>query len=177
VSQTRRTRFEGFYRSYYESVMAYALRRTGRTTAEDVVAETFLTAWRRLDELPAQPLPWLYGVARRVIGNYRRGEGRREALRLKLRQPWVMASMWRRVDPIEQAIDEAELLEAFATLSNLDREVLSLVAWEGLNAGQAAEVLNCSSGAFAVRLHRARKRLAQALEGARQEVAGIGGTR
>lgn len=145
--------------AWHRQVLAYALRRTDRATAEDVVAETFVIAWRRLADVPEAPLPWLIGVARRVLANQRRGERRREALAGRLRsQP---------VAPIDVPGDGAAAA-ALAALSERDREALLLHAWEGLSNAEAAVVLGCSVNAFAVRLHRARERFARALE--REEV-------
>jgi RNA polymerase sigma-70 factor (ECF subfamily) len=148
-------RFEEIYRQHAGAVAAYALRRASRETAEEVVAETFLVAWRRLDGVPAQPLPWLYGVARRVLANQRRSAARRASLADRLH-------LEARVAPLE-TVDEG-LLDALRTLRADDREVLMLVAWEGLTTTEAAQALDCSPVACRIRLHRARKRLARAIE-------------
>src|SRR5918997_1497412 len=81
----RRARFERLYDAHYAAVLAYALRRSGRTIAHDVAAETFLVAWRRLEVVPVDAAPWLYGVARRVLANERRAENRRAALAERMR--------------------------------------------------------------------------------------------
>ena len=73
-------RFEQLYGDYADRVHAYALRRTSPAAADDVVAEVFLVVWRRLHKVPDEPLPWLLGVARRVLANQRRGDARRAAL-------------------------------------------------------------------------------------------------
>jgi RNA polymerase sigma-70 factor (ECF subfamily) len=155
VVKDRRARFEELYREYVGVVAAYALRRASKETAEDVVAETFLVAWRRLDRVPDQPLPWLYAVARRTLANQRRSAARRESLvhRLELE--------FRAMPP--NPVD-GHLLDALGSLRPDDREVLMLVAWEGLTATEAAQGLDCSPVACRIRLHRARKRLARALE-------------
>jgi RNA polymerase sigma-70 factor (ECF subfamily) len=151
----QRERFEEIYREHVGAVAAYALRRAPREVAEDVVAETFLVAWRRLDRMPAEPLPWLYGVARRTLANHRRSAARRASLvhRLQIEAPGGAVS----------AVDE-RLLDALRTLPRRDREVLMLLAWEGLTPAEAAQVLGCSAVAYRIRLHRARKRLAVALD-------------
>lgn len=151
----RRARFEDLYRMNIGAVAAYALRRAPRETAEDVVAETFLVAWRRLDRVPEQPLPWLYGVARRTLANHRRSAARRESLVRRLQLE---------VRAIPLAPVDERLLDALRTLRLQDREVLMLVAWEGLTPTEAAQALDCSPVACRIRLHRARKRLARALE-------------
>lgn len=153
-------RFRAFFEEYYDAVLAYALRRTGQESAEDLASETFLVAWRRFDSLPSDPLPWLFGVARNLIGNHRRGTGRRDAFLARLRDEPEPAPG----DPSDEVTSRAEILMAFRRLSSRDRETLGLVAWEGLPADRAAKVLGCSVGAFWVRLHRARRRLAAELE-------------
>ncbi len=116
-------------------------------------------AWRRRDELPAVPLPWLYGVARKVLANHRRGAGRREALADRAGAHTAPFAP----DPAEAIGVRADLVRALATLSENDRELVLLVAWEGLSVAEAAAILGCRDGTAAVRLHRARKRLQRAL--------------
>jgi RNA polymerase sigma-70 factor (ECF subfamily) len=136
------------------------LRRTGNGhDAADVLAETFLTAWRRLDDVPGgeSTRPWLFGVARRVLANHHRGERRRLALGDRLRADLAEATL---------TIDHGDLeavAEAFRGLPDGDRELLSLVAWEGLDTRQLATALGCSRNAVRIRLHRARRRFADAL--------------
>ena len=132
--------------------MGFALRRVPAEEAQDVVAETFLVAWRRLDEMPAEPLPWLLGVARNVIATRQRGHRRLTNLfnRLHERAPVLQP---------HAPTDRAELVGAFNSLTESDREVLMLVGWDGLTVNQAAEVLGCSPQSLSLRLHRARKRL------------------
>jgi RNA polymerase sigma-70 factor (ECF subfamily) len=156
------TRFENLYRAHADQVQAYALRRTSPAAADDVVSETFLVAWRRLPEVPPQPLPWLLGVARRVLANRRRTESRADALTRRL------AGTEPTVQPAHDVDDELNqrVRHALAGLTDRDRELLMLVAWEGLRVHEAAEVLGVRSGPLAVRLHRARRRLAEALDGA-----------
>jgi RNA polymerase sigma-70 factor, ECF subfamily len=146
---------EALWHDWHRHVLAYALRRADRATAEDVVAETFAVAWRRLDDVPDPPLPWLLGVARRVLANLRRGERRRGALLERLRRERSTAQ----AAPGE----ESEVLAALAALRERDREVLLLHAWEGLDHAGAGTVMGCSAETFAVQLHRARQRFARAL--------------
>ncbi|HEY1833170.1 MAG TPA: RNA polymerase sigma factor [Solirubrobacteraceae bacterium] len=149
--------FEESFRALAGHVYAYALRRADPDVAQDVTAETFLIAWRRRGRLPAEPLPWLYGIARRVLANERRSANRRAAL-----EAHIAAQPARAVSG-----ERHGLLEALARLSERDREVLLLTAWEGLSTQEAARATGCTSAALAVRLHRARRRLAQTLaEGA-----------
>jgi RNA polymerase sigma factor (sigma-70 family) len=138
--------------------MAYALRRAHPDDAEDVVAETFLVAWRRFDSIPSEPLPWLLGVARKVMSTKRRSITRRAALEVRLRDSLEASSS------IVTSSDRLSLIRAFTSLREADREVLMLVGWDGLSASQAAQVLGCSQTSFSLRLHRARKRLERLCE-------------
>ena len=145
-------------------MLGYAIRRTDdRTAAEDAVSETFLVAWRRLDVVPTEALPWLLGVARKVIANQRRAAGRRTP-----DGPLVPLEAVADVDPRAAVADLVADREAFATafaaLSPADREVLALVSWDGLSAREAAAVLDCKPSTFHLRLHRARRRLLKELE-------------
>jgi RNA polymerase sigma factor (sigma-70 family) len=156
----RRHRFEQMYAANCGPILGYVLRRTENPDdAADVIAETFLTAWRRLEAVPAgdEARLWLYGVARRVLANYRRGERRRAVLADRLRAE--LAAGYR---PAQCTGELAEFAAAFRSLAEADREVLALVGWEGLDRGQAAAVLGCSRNAVRIRLHRARRRLADA---------------
>jgi RNA polymerase sigma-70 factor (ECF subfamily) len=154
-----RDRFEALYRAYCDRVAAFVYRRTPAATADDVVAEVFLIAWRRLEEVPEDELAWLLRITRGVLSNRRRGEGRRSALRERL---VAHAAAEERVRQ-DSSEGESPVLRALACLGERDREVLLFVAWDGLDRAQAARVLGISSGAFAVRLHRARRRLERAL--------------
>lgn len=170
-------RFEAFYRQHYEHLLAYALRRSGPQEAEDIVAEAFLTAWRRFRELPDDSLPWLYSVARRILGNHLRSGRRRQILSVHLQRQRRQVGISASDDPAEHMADRAEIFAAFAQLSAMDREVLSLVAWEELSHERAATAMNCSPATFAVRLHRARRRLARALATVRSDSEASGAMR
>jgi RNA polymerase sigma-70 factor (ECF subfamily) len=148
----RRVRFERLFADNAAAVRAYARRRVGDTAADDAVSEVFVVAWRRLDDIPDNERAWLYGCARNVIAHQRRRAARDAALVERLAQS----------STVGPANDEA-LAVAFSELAERDREVLMLTAWEGLEPAEAAVVLGCSRGALRVRLHRARRRLAQAL--------------
>ena len=157
----RRRRFEALYAEHRACVLGYVLRRTGSShDAADVIAETFLVAWRRLDDAPtgASARLWLYGVARRVLANHRRGERRRIQLAERLR-----GDLAGRDAPEAPSGELVELAAAFGSLADGDREVLALEAWEGLSAGEVAAVLGCSRNAARIRLHRARRRLRAAI--------------
>ena len=157
----RRNRFAEVYERNCGPVLGYALRRTGNgEDAADVVAETFLTAWRRIDDVPEGDAArlWLYGVARNVLANHRRGERRRSELGDRLRQDLAGAH----ADP-EYTGELAVVAAAFRALPDADRELLGLVGWEGLRAREIAAVLGCSPNAVRIRLHRARGRFAAEL--------------
>jgi RNA polymerase sigma factor (sigma-70 family) len=158
--------FDAYFRGHAARVYAFALRRTNSQAAQDVTAETFLIAWRRRAEMPAEPLPWLYGIARGVLANEMRAANRRGALASRIAteaHPWACA-----------ATDDHLILEALAALRESDREALLLCAWEGLSTKEAATVLGCSATAFAVRLHRARGRLSRILDEMEVEADPVG---
>lgn len=153
-------RFECIYESNYDAVLAYALARTDTDTARDVVADTFLVAWRRLADVPSEPRGWLIGVARRVLADHRRAAGRRDALTTRMgeqRQETELA------EPADLVTSRDHVVGALLSLSASDQELLRLVAWEGLSSSDAAAVLGCTRAGFAVRLHRARRRFESAL--------------
>jgi RNA polymerase sigma-70 factor, ECF subfamily len=160
VEPSRNERFEGLFREHYARVRGYALRRAPGEVAQEVVAETFLVAWRRLEDVPDDPLPWLFGVARRVLANQRRSARRHVALERRLTEALPAAASG---DPGEGVGDAEFVRTALARLSERDREALMLVAWHGLTGARAASAAGCSRSAFAVRLHRARARLAAEL--------------
>jgi RNA polymerase sigma-70 factor, ECF subfamily len=145
------------FTEHYPKVLAYVRRRSPQD-ANDVVSEVFLTAWRRLDRVPADALPWLLGVARRVLANTRRASGRHPTV--------ALADVATEASPATDPAERLAVAQAFARLSERDREVLMLVAWDGLTGARAARALGCSVAAFHVRLHRARGRLTRALEDA-----------
>lgn len=155
-----RERFEQLYRENFRAVLRFAALRIDAERAKDVTAETFLVAWRRLDDVPAEPRAWLLGVARKVIAGQFRSQTRRDALTARLRVDVGDAP----VDPVAALADHDEALAAFATLGERDREVLRLVTWDGLDPAEAADVLGVTRLAFTVRLHRARRRLERAFE-------------
>jgi len=155
--------FSRLYREQGRAVLAYALRRVGDPEdAADVVAETFLVAWRRLGEVPVDTGArlWLYAVARRVIANLHRTARRRTRLGQRLAES-LRTELATHPTPGTEA---AEVLRAMNGLSDNDRELLLLVSWEELSPGEAAQVLEISSLAARSRLHRARRRLRALLE-------------
>ena len=143
--------FEQIYAEHVDAIRAYVRRRAPEAVVDDVVAETFVVCLRRIDDVPADPLPWLYAVARRTLANERR--------RLA-REAHVPVDVAYEPEPVGDSV----LAAAFAQLSEGDREVLRLVAWEGLSPRDAARVLECSPVACRVRYHRAKSRLAARLD-------------
>jgi RNA polymerase sigma-70 factor, ECF subfamily len=160
-----RRHFEAAFEAYYGRVLAYSLRRSDdRASAEEATADAFAIAWRRVDDLPRHPLPWLLQTARRVLANQRRSGNRRAA-------HGTVVSIDALTDVGDQApgladriADRDALARSFAALRPADREVLALVLWDGLTPKEAAEVVGCGTPAFSLRLHRARRRLMKELE-------------
>jgi RNA polymerase sigma-70 factor (ECF subfamily) len=192
VSPTRQARFEALFSEHYEAVHRYALRRAEPPLAEEVVNEAFLVAWRRLDAVPEEPLPWLYATAGHVLANRRR-DAARHARRIgaAAAASGVTAARGERAvadrdggdagqgedpagrrrraaldatrDPADRLAERDAVLRAFTGLSEPDREALRLVAWERLSLADAARAAGVSRPAFAMRVHRARRRLAARL--------------
>lgn len=163
VDDDRRRRFEAVYQQTYEHILGYAVRRCATPEdAADVVAETFAIAWRRVDTMPHgdEARLWLYGVARNLLANHRRSEAFRQSRMAVLDAD--IADLYSRSP--EGSAERDAIARAFAALPAADRELLALVAWEGLDHGQIATVLNISRNAVRIRLHRARKRLSRALD-------------
>lgn len=163
----RARQFTDLFGRYYSPVLAYARRRVGADLAQDVVAETFLAAWRNLDDLPPRPLPWLYRTANFAVANQRRTLARRGRLhdRARLLLPGSDVAH----DHSELIAADMELAAAFRSLSEADREVLRLAAWEGLAVAAIGTVLGCSAVAAKARLYRARQRLSRKLGADRHE--------
>lgn len=159
-------RFTELYERHHAPVYAYAVSRAGRQLADDIVNDTFLVAWRRLAEVPATPLPWLLGVARNVVRERYRDEVRQASLAAEMRA-WADEAGG---DVADGVAERSAVLGALARLGDADRELLTLVAWQGLSHRAAARVVGCSVATFAVRLHRARRRLEQAASAADEVV-------
>ena len=149
-----RQAFRAIYETHHAAICAYFARRAPRDEVEDLAAETFVVAWRKLPRRLEHPLPWLYAIAGNVLANHRRKTARRGAF------PPDPATG----DPAERLGSDRGLAVAFAALSEREREAICLVAWEGLSHADAARVVGCSPNTFTVRLSRARKKLARQLE-------------
>ncbi len=162
--RARRERFEALAPTIIDPLRRYLARRTDPATADDVLAESLLVCWRRLDDLPDEPLPWAYRVAANCLANAQRGVRRQERLAAKVAA----------VDPPSSSVagpgDEGapDLEEALAVLRQDDAELLRLWAWEQLTPAEIAEVLDVSPNAVSVRLLRAKERLRTALETQRE---------
>ena len=149
MDESRRERFEEVVPALVEPLRRFLARRTDPATAEDVLAETLLVCWRRVADLPDEPLPWAYGVARNCQRNAERAARRQERVAARFAaQPQ---------DPAPT--DDPALHEALAALPPDDAELLRLWAWEQLTPGEIATVLDITSNAASIRLHRARERL------------------
>jgi RNA polymerase sigma-70 factor (ECF subfamily) len=150
----RRSRFEALAPAVIDAVRRYLARRTDPVTADDVLSDTLLICWRRVDEIPEQHLPWAYGVARRCLANAERGQRRHASLIARIAAK----------DPPRGVVDgptppDGELFAALSRLRGEDAELLRLWAWEDLTPAQIAAVLDISPNAASIRLHRARQRL------------------
>ncbi|GAA4486115.1 sigma-70 family RNA polymerase sigma factor [Actinoallomurus oryzae] len=155
-------RFTALYDRHYRSVLGYALLRAGQDAAEDVVSEVFLVAWRRLDDLPDPPLPWLLGVARNLLHKQYDAGRRRQALADRIASA-TTADDLAGPDVAEGIVDRTTVRAALSALGERDVETIVLATWYDLAPRDAARVMGCSTTTFAVRLHRARKRLSRAL--------------
>lgn len=159
----RQRRFAEVYDAWSAAILAYAWRRTGAAEdAADVVADTFVVAWRRIDDMPVGDAakPWLYGVARRVLANHHRSGRRRR--RLEARVITEIAAV-APVDARSTELPTAAIAAAFARLEQRDRELLTLVGWDDLPRDEVAAIVGTSRASLRVRLHRARRRFEQLL--------------
>lgn len=154
AADARRARFEELAPQLIEPLRRFLARRTDPATADDVLADTLLVCWRRLDEMPEEALPWAYGVARNCLANAQRGVRRQERVAAKIAV----------VDPPAEVVDEpadrdAGVTRALAALRPEDAELLRLWAWEQLTPAEIADVLDVTPNAASIRLHRARGKL------------------
>lgn len=157
-------RFEALFNANYGDVLAYTVRRCpSRQDAEDIVAETFAVAWRRITDIPQgeRARLWLFGTARLVRLNQERARQRQRSLAERVRE--VLHTLWDRGADTELS-EREQIQHAFAALTPIDREVLQLHVWEELSADEIAVALDISTPAVWKRLQRARERLSRALE-------------
>ena len=159
-ARVREQRFDGLYTRDYAAICAYVHRRVYARgiDGDDVAADVFAVAWRRIDDVPtaSQELLCLYGVARRCVLRALRSQRRRTRLSARLATEAEQRTLQYGIEP--GPASEA-VRAAIASLRTKDREVLMLVMWEQLSHRDAAEVLGCSTNAVAIRLHRAKERL------------------
>ncbi len=161
-SETEHQQFSAVFLELSPRIYSFARRHCDQVTAQDVTAETFLVAWRRVDQLPDPPLPWLFGIARNVLRNQVRATIRRDRLVEAITSAPATSRLGQAADA--DVVERFRLAEALSLLTDRERESLLLVAWDGLTPAQAATVSACSANTFARRLSRARARLAAALE-------------
>ncbi|MBT8217544.1 MAG: sigma-70 family RNA polymerase sigma factor [Acidimicrobiia bacterium] len=157
--------FDRLYERHAGAIRAYCHRRTASADADDAAAEVFTVAWRRRDEIPGggRELPWLYGVARRVLSQQRRSSARYERLTHRIRSVRQPAAPLPET-VVVQRTEYRQVREAVERLREPDREILLLSAWEGLSHSEMAEALGCSLAAVDKRLTRAKQRLARHYE-------------
>lgn len=155
------SRFTELYELYHQRVLAYALRRAEPELAHEVTAETFIVAWRRIDSVPERPLPWLLVTARNILSDQARRGRRQDALLVEIAR---CAEQVDQVGTETRVLERITVLTALATVGQQDREALMLTVWDGLSHREAAKIAGCSMAAFAVRLHRARRRLATEMD-------------
>jgi RNA polymerase sigma-70 factor (ECF subfamily) len=162
--------FETLYREHFEVIYAYVLRRCGSADAPDLVADVFATAWRRLADVPPAPESklWLYGVARRVVSQHYRARTRRERLKVKAGHNITVTSE----DGPEELSDlEVEVLTLIERMKSDDRDLVTLIVWDGLTHAEVASILGYSTNAVGIRWHRALKRLRRDLGAAPADAA------
>ncbi len=159
-------RFREIYTAHHEDLWRYCLRRISTPAeAEDVLGDVFTVAWRRLDDIPPNESarPWLFGVARHHLQNHWRQSSRHREVHLRLVSEAAIAA---EESPDQDDDRSAHVLDALGRLSEADAEVLRLVVWEELPHSEIAKVMDCSENAVAIRVHRARRRLAEHLSAA-----------
>jgi RNA polymerase sigma-70 factor, ECF subfamily len=171
----RTSAFEALFAANHPSVLAYCARRANRADAWDAASEVFVVAWRRFEELPSgdDALPWLLGVAHKVLSNQRRSEQRRKRLTRRAEGSTGNGVAVPEAQLIRNE-EEAEVIDALARLRPADREIIQLSLWEELAPVQIAEVLGISRAAVDQRLSRAKRRLARQMERSRRAFGGPG---
>ncbi|HIZ35686.1 MAG TPA: RNA polymerase sigma factor [Candidatus Ruania gallistercoris] len=147
--------FDALYRDHHRELLAFVRRRSSTGEAEDVVAETFVVAWRRIDVVPDPARGWLFAVARNILRNQERSQHRQRSLQLQLAEQGQTYAP----DPAASIAGRTDLAHAWNRLTDNEREVIALTAWDELTQEEAATVLGCTKAAYAVRLYRARRRL------------------
>lgn len=158
--------FRALYADLHREIHAYASRRVPSDVADDVVAETFTTVWRRRLAVPddrEELRRWVFGTARKHLAEAQRARARQLGLDRRIALSAVAGIPVVEPDVAEHVVVSMDAFAAFRALSPHDQEVIQLVAWDGLSAEDAAVVLGCSLPAYSARLRRARRRLTAAL--------------
>ena len=167
--EDRRARFDVLARQAYVPLRRYLSRRVAADAVEDVLADTLLVMWRRLEDIPEEAaLAWCYGAARRCLANaVRAGERRENLLRRLAAQPRELGAglQGQPSGAFDDVDSDGVLSRALAGLPETDREILRLWAWEQLDPRELAVVLGISANAASIRLHRATRRLRQSMTG------------
>lgn len=161
---SREEHFRAVFDATYADLLRFAQRRADASHAEDITADVFLVAWRRIGDMPisiTDARPWLFGVARATMLNFQRGNARREALAVRL-----SAALPLSVAGDDSVTAHLDLATAWERLTRAEQETISLTVWEGLSSAQAAVVLECSAVAYRLRLSRARRSLRRHLDAA-----------
>lgn len=156
-------RFEELW-VHHRELLAFIRRRTDPDVAEDVLSETYLVAWRRIDDVPEHARPWLFTVARNIINNEQRSARRQRDVAVRIAEGFAPP------DATDGAIaTRADMVHAWKQLTPAEQEVLAMVAWDELTHREAADILSITTSAFALRLFRARRRLLHLIENGRGE--------
>ncbi len=166
-------RFAAMYAENRSRVYAFAVSKAGRQLADEILSEVFMIAWRRFGDVPEAPLPWLLAVTRNVAMSQSRSLARERSMASEV-AAWVADAQSPVGDIADDVAERVAVLTALATLAEPDRELLTLVAWHDLSPKAAAQVVGCSTAAYFVRLHRARRRLEAALAAAGREAESAG---
>lgn len=154
------TQFVDLYERYHRQIAAYCGRRTRPDQVDDAVSDTFLVAWRRIDDVPhgESALPWLYGVAHKVLSHQWRSRFRRKRLNSKLKSMGV-APVVKPEEVVVQRSESRRALKALERLGTTDQEILRMAAWEGLTHDEIAVALGIRPGAVRQRFYQAKKNL------------------
>ena len=169
---TSEERFRRLYDAHAGPILTYFKRRTDAETARDCTAETFLVAWRRIEDVPDEALPWLYGVARRVLQNQRRSAGRMARLVGRLKGAEQSPQPSPELTVIRH-FEDTQLVEALARMRREDQELLLLAHWEELPHSDIGRVLGCSAHAVDQRIYRAMHRLSREIGATGQKQGGM----
>jgi RNA polymerase sigma-70 factor, ECF subfamily len=160
VTPARDDRFAELFRAHQRAVRHYVARRAWPDAVDDVVADTFLIAWRRLESIPRDPLPWLFTTAHNCLSNHRRGAVRGAALLERLAAEPSPAAP----DELERLAKRDSIVRALARLSDRERELVMLGDWDGISPRQIAATLGIGAVEARARLYRARRKLRAALD-------------